>query len=221
MKKHLLPESGNFYKANLHCHTVLSDGCLTPEEVKEIYKNAGYSVVAYTDHDILIPHHAELSDDEFLALNGWEITFTEPQISPIHGVKRVCHMCIIAKDPDNVKQVCWFHRKHFNKNEDKANLADEPEFKPEYTPESINEAIARAKAAGRHSKSDAADGRVQLDSHSHNADLFRYFHCRRLRRIRLHLRRSRIGISDRKHRKRKRQYQSLDNPSLIFHPNTS
>jgi hypothetical protein len=127
---------------------VLSDGCLTPEEVKEIYKNAGYSVVAYTDHDILIPHHAELSDDEFLALNGWEITFTEPQISPIHGVKRVCHMCIIAKDPDNVKQVCWFHRKHFNKNEDKANLADEPEFKPEYTPESINEAIARAKAAG-------------------------------------------------------------------------
>ena len=70
MKKHLLPESGNFYKANLHCHTVLSDGCLTPEEVKEIYKNAGYSVVAYTDHDILIPHHAELSDDEFLALNG-------------------------------------------------------------------------------------------------------------------------------------------------------
>ena len=70
MKKYLLPESGNFYKANLHCHTVLSDGCLTPEEVKKIYKNEGYSVVAYTDHDILIPHHAELSDDEFLALNG-------------------------------------------------------------------------------------------------------------------------------------------------------
>ena len=148
MKKYLLPESGNFYKANLHCHTVLSDGCLTPEEVKKIYKNEGYSVVAYTDHDILIPHHAELSDDEFLALNGWEITFTEPEVDPIRNVKRVCHMCFIAKDPDNVKQVCWFHRKHFNKNEDKANCADEPEFKPEYTPESINECIARVKEAG-------------------------------------------------------------------------
>ena len=33
MKKHLLPETGNFCKANLHCHTVLSDGNKTPEEV--------------------------------------------------------------------------------------------------------------------------------------------------------------------------------------------
>ena len=34
MKKYLLPESGNFYKANLHCHTKVSDGAMTPEEVK-------------------------------------------------------------------------------------------------------------------------------------------------------------------------------------------
>ena len=39
MKKYLLPKDGTFYKANLHCHTTLSDGHLTPEEVKEIYKN--------------------------------------------------------------------------------------------------------------------------------------------------------------------------------------
>ena len=38
MKKHLLPESGNFYKANLHCHTILSDGQKTPEQIKEEYK---------------------------------------------------------------------------------------------------------------------------------------------------------------------------------------
>ena len=30
---YLLPEKGNFYKANLHCHTVVSDGALTPEQV--------------------------------------------------------------------------------------------------------------------------------------------------------------------------------------------
>ena len=30
MKKFLLPENGNFYKANLHCHTTISDGRLTP-----------------------------------------------------------------------------------------------------------------------------------------------------------------------------------------------
>ncbi len=33
----LLPREGNGYKANLHCHTVLSDGHLTPQEVKTAY----------------------------------------------------------------------------------------------------------------------------------------------------------------------------------------
>ena len=33
MKKYLLPKTGNFYKANLHAHTDMSDGRNTPEEV--------------------------------------------------------------------------------------------------------------------------------------------------------------------------------------------
>ena len=45
MRKYLLPEGGNFYKANLHCHTVLSDGAMTPEEVKA----AGFDAY-YIDH---------------------------------------------------------------------------------------------------------------------------------------------------------------------------
>ena len=52
MKKYLLPQIGCFYKANLHCHTTVSDGSITPEEIKNIYKGKGYSVVAYTDHDV-------------------------------------------------------------------------------------------------------------------------------------------------------------------------
>ena len=72
MKKYLLPNDCNIYKANLHCHTTLSDGRFTPEEIKERYMEKGYSVVAYTDHDILIPHD-ELNDENFLALNGFEV----------------------------------------------------------------------------------------------------------------------------------------------------
>jgi histidinol phosphatase-like PHP family hydrolase len=56
MKQYLLPKDGNFYKANLHCHTVYSDGNKTPEEIKTAYQQRGYSVVAYTDHELLIPH---------------------------------------------------------------------------------------------------------------------------------------------------------------------
>ena len=69
MKKHLISENGKFYKANLHCHTTISDGKMTPEEVKEYYRERGYSVVAFTDHCIMLPH-PELNDDSFLALNG-------------------------------------------------------------------------------------------------------------------------------------------------------
>ena len=39
MKKYLLPENCNFYKANLHSHTNWSDGYISPEEMKKVYKD--------------------------------------------------------------------------------------------------------------------------------------------------------------------------------------
>ena len=80
MKQYLISEKGNFYKANLHCHTTVSDGKLTPEEVKALYKGAGYSVVAFTDHDVFIPHH-DLTDESFLALSGFEGEFKRKRAS--------------------------------------------------------------------------------------------------------------------------------------------
>ncbi len=110
MKKFLLPETGNFYKANLHCHTVLSDGRKTPEEIKEIYQKLGYSIVAYTDHDILIPHD-DLSDDTFLALHGVEMEINAPEKTN-YGEIKTCHICLIGIDPDNITQPCW-HRSEY------------------------------------------------------------------------------------------------------------
>ena len=76
MKKYLLPNDVNWYRANFHCHTVHSDGAYTPEKVKEVYKNHGYSIVAYTDHDVLLDH-SDLNDDEFLALTSSEYAVNE------------------------------------------------------------------------------------------------------------------------------------------------
>lgn len=45
----------NWYKVGLHIHTTLSDGRKTPEEMAEIYKNAGYDAVAITDHWVYSP----------------------------------------------------------------------------------------------------------------------------------------------------------------------
>lgn len=35
---------------NLHCHSLLSDGCLLPTEVAMRYSSAGFKVIAITDH---------------------------------------------------------------------------------------------------------------------------------------------------------------------------
>lgn len=69
--RELLPKSGNWYKANLHCHTVLSDGTWTKEQVKEEYRKKGYSIVAFTDHRHY-GWHPELQDENFLPIAGFE-----------------------------------------------------------------------------------------------------------------------------------------------------
>ena len=112
MKKYLISDSGNFYKANLHCHTTLSDGGYTPERIKEIYKERGYSIVAFTDHDVFLPHN-DLTDDNFLALNGFEMEFADrydcyENNTPWERVKE-CHICFIAKD-NKMELQPFFHQ---------------------------------------------------------------------------------------------------------------
>ncbi len=150
MKKFLLPENGNFYKANLHSHSNLSDGCFTPEEMKKAYKDRGYSIIAFTDHNIMIDH-SDLKDDDFLPLRGFEIDVTEdlPDVTFKH--KRTCHICFIALDEDNYTQVCWHRKKYHHpknviNNVDKAIFDEnEPDFERYYSPERINEIIKIAR----------------------------------------------------------------------------
>ena len=88
---YLLPKEGNLYKANLHCHTTVSDGKFTPEEIKDMYKARGYHAVAFTDHQVCVPH-TELTDEKFVALTGLEIAFGI-------GKDTSVHVCGIARDP--------------------------------------------------------------------------------------------------------------------------
>ena len=99
MKKYLISPEGQFYKANLHCHTTCSDGTMTPEEVKQHYMAHGYSVVAYTDHCIMLPHH-DLTDENFLALTGYENEQVAKDDEPVSR-RRHCHTCYIALKKDN------------------------------------------------------------------------------------------------------------------------
>jgi len=101
MRKYLLPENGNFYKVNLHCHTDISDGKETPKEVKEHYKALGYHAVCYTDHEVLIGHK-ELCDDEFIALHGYEVAIKKDLDKHTSYFMPVYHFNFIAEDQDNL-----------------------------------------------------------------------------------------------------------------------
>lgn len=71
-----ISESSTYYKANLHCHTVNSDGKLTPEEIKKYYMEQGYSIVAFTDHRVY-KNHSYLNDDKFLAIAALEVDIND------------------------------------------------------------------------------------------------------------------------------------------------
>jgi hypothetical protein len=55
---------GRFYRGNLHCHSNLSDGLRSPEDVIDAYRIAGYDFLCLSDH--------------FEAEYGWRITDTRP-----------------------------------------------------------------------------------------------------------------------------------------------
>ena len=97
MKKYLLPREGKFYKANMHCHTNISDGKNTPEEIKAAFKEKGYSIVAFTDHEIMIPH-TDLADEDFLPITAYEIQLRDWNTPP--NCLKLYHMNVYSPDPD-------------------------------------------------------------------------------------------------------------------------
>ena len=103
----LIPEKGRFYKANLHCHTNISDGKDTPEAVKAFYKAHGYSAVCFTDHEVLIDQSA-LCDGEFIALHGYEVAVKQNMNAHTGWFMPVYHFNMIAKDPKNLKMPRFF-----------------------------------------------------------------------------------------------------------------
>lgn len=150
MKVYLLPAEGQFYKANLHCHSTCSDGRLTPAEIKAQYMAHGYSVVAYTDHDIMLAHD-ELADADFLPLHGYEMEINAPGNHPARI--KTCHMCLIALEPDNLKQVCWHRADYLFGNAPKYReqvqfYEDRPDYVRHYTHQCISDMMRQGREAG-------------------------------------------------------------------------
>ncbi|MBE6630073.1 MAG: PHP domain-containing protein [Ruminococcaceae bacterium] len=148
MKRCLLPENGTFYKANMHTHTNISDGVFSPEEIKKMYSEAGYSIVAFTDHEVMVPQN-HLTDDRFLAINGVE-TITSDKWPGGYCYNKTYHINFYAKTPDitycpvlNAKNIWQEHTKAYATPE----MIEHP-YKNHYSIAGVNDAIQKATAAG-------------------------------------------------------------------------
>lgn len=72
----LFDERLPFYRANLHTHTTCSDGRRTPAEAMALYREAGYDILAITDHRRVTA--TENVPEGLLMLPGIELDFTLP-----------------------------------------------------------------------------------------------------------------------------------------------
>lgn len=88
------------YKANLHCHSNLSDGALTPQELIHAYRQQGYSILAITDHEA--PYdHSEHSSEDFLLLTGYEAYIRPSPLCKLDPLGPEIHLNLFAKEPHN------------------------------------------------------------------------------------------------------------------------
>lgn len=156
MRKYLLTPNVKSFKANLHCHSNISDGRRSPEELKEMYKNKGYSVLAITDHEIMIDH-SDLNDDGFLCLTSYEMAIDDHNVGMrSYNFVKTCHLNFYSSDPHKTEIVCA-NPDYFAPNmnwcktpelKEKRKFTGAPMYKPQYTPDCINEIIKTAKENG-------------------------------------------------------------------------
>lgn len=94
------------YKANLHCHSTLSDGALEPAQLVAAYKEHGYQILAITDHEATYDHTA-FSTSDFLMLTGYE-AYIRPSANCVYDrFAPEVHMNLLAKDPHNTTLVAF------------------------------------------------------------------------------------------------------------------
>lgn len=138
--KYLIGGKGNFYKANLHTHTTISDGEFTPEEIKKLYLEKGYSVVAFTDHNVIVSHN-DLSDEKFLAITSVEMNINGSDGGRNHQFDKTYHLCFYSKDKNKTVSAVFNDCPVGNSWRYVTDAMRAKKFNALYSTESINEII--------------------------------------------------------------------------------
>ena len=150
MKRFFISQSQKQYRANLHSHSTLSDGMLSPEELKRIYREQGYSILAVTDHEHP-KSHAHLSEPDFLMLTGYEAYIRTNASAQFDRYEPEVHLGLFAKDPGNETMICFneAYVKYIDDPSERAGLRRVGSERPrEYSVAYVNEFIRTAVQHG-------------------------------------------------------------------------
>ncbi len=151
MKILLSDKTKNFYKGNMHCHSTLSDGHYTPEELKAMYKEKGYSFLAITDHEVF-HNNSYLDDDKFITLTSAEYAIKQfpEQSTLVNYNMKVCHLNLYAKEQNNIFNICYQETadKYTPKDKRSSLLRPESDWKRVYSQEGISKIIKTANENG-------------------------------------------------------------------------
>ena len=85
---------GKFYRGNLHTHSTLSDGRLSPEVVCQLYRDNGYDFMALTDH-FMKQYNYPVADtrafrtDDFTTLLGAELHTGQTELGQLWHILAV------------------------------------------------------------------------------------------------------------------------------------
>lgn len=106
MTKWLIDPAGKQYKANLHSHSTLSDGKLTPEELVKAYRDHGYSILAITDHEYPASHN-DLTTEDMLLITGYEAYIRPSKMCTFDRFAPEIHINLIAREKDNTAMIAY------------------------------------------------------------------------------------------------------------------
>ena len=137
--KHLLPQK-NQYKANLHAHSTISDGELTPEQLKAYYKEKGYSILSLTDHSTTVDH-SHMNEPDFLMITGVEMDFRT------NSAEKTCHLCMLSRAP-HLLWIPFLDQEVFPHMIPYMEQCHCENLPCAYSPENINRVIAKANEKG-------------------------------------------------------------------------
>lgn len=95
-------EEGTLYKGNVHCHSTVSDGKLSPEELVEAYKAQNYSFLVLSEHDIYT-NSSRYDSKDFIVIPGIEreIGLPNREVYHIHGIGNTSSSLITNNYLDN------------------------------------------------------------------------------------------------------------------------